>query len=373
LEVKAAAACLAAVAAVAAAGVVLADGGGGGPPGNSLSENGQVFVVDRAGGPPRRLTDDGHDHTALAWARRGGRLASLFESGIVVLRPDGRRVKTFRGASASTDALAWSPGGRKLAFEAEYDNRHTGAIDARLVTVAVRSGARRTLAPVATGRPSWARDGRSLVYVRGDVVSESPSDCTPPPDRPPDPSCHPTKGPPPEEVWRVAANGSKAHRLVRNASSQFPAQLSRDGHRLVFARTRSDDDAAVAVWVARADGSHQRRLARGLIVPEVEWAPNDRDVAVIADGRLRAYAFVLSPSGRRRKLPRAIATGPMAWSPDGGLIAWASGRRIEVVRPNGRGRRVLARMAGGVEITALSWSPDGRRLAFTAAKPPPET
>jgi Tol biopolymer transport system component len=63
----------------------------------------------------------------------------------------------------------------------------------------------------------------------------------------------------------------------------------------------------------------------------------------------------------------------MAWSPDGGLIAWANGRRIEAIRPDGRGHRILTRLADGVAVGALSWSPDGRRLAFTAAKPPPET
>jgi Tol biopolymer transport system component len=87
---------------------------------------------------------------------------------------------------------------------------------------------------------------------------------------------------------------------------------------------------------------------------------------------MRSRAFVLSPSGKRRALPELIADGPLAWSPDGKLIAWARWRgsetTIDVVRPDGRGHRVLTRLAERVQVTGLSWSPDSRRLAFSASR-----
>jgi Tol biopolymer transport system component len=365
-----------AAAAVMAAVAVGGCGGAAGPPGGSLSDRAQIFVLDRHGGTPRQLTDDRHDRVSLVWAPDGRRLATAFGSGIEVLRADGRRLRSFGIAQVNPDdALAWSPNGRSLAFETLYDNRHTGATDAHLKSLAIRSGARRTLAGMATMRPSWAPGGHSLVYVHGDVIGVSPDSCTPPPDRPPDPTCVPEQ-PVPEQIWRVGAEGRGARRVVPNASSQFPPQLSRDGRRLVFAREPANDEGSVSIWVSRSDGSRQKRLAHGLSVPDVAWAPNGRDIAVLGAGRSRAWAFVLSPSGRRRKLPRVIDSGPMAWSPDGGQIAWVSVRQratlIEAVRPNGRARHVLARFAAGVQINILTWSPDGRRLAFTAAKPPPE-
>jgi Tol biopolymer transport system component len=373
---KVAAVALAVVAALSGVGIVLARAGGGAP-GSSLSDRAQVFMLDRGGGTARQLTDDSHDRSGLAWSPGGDRLASSFASGIEVLRPDGRRLRSFGSPHLNDDsAIAWSPNGRKLAYETLYDNRRTGAIDAHLKSVDIRSGVRRTLADMATVRPSWAPEGRSLVYVHGDVVGVAPDACTPPPDRPPDPTCVPEK-PVPEEVWRVGDDGRGARRVVRNASSQFPPQLSRDGRRLLFAREAANDEGSVSVWVSRSDGGHQKRLAGGLTVPDVAWAPNGRDVAVLNSGRLRAWAFVLSPFGQRRKLPRVIDSGPMAWSPDGGLIAWVGERGratvIEAVLPNGRGHRVLTRLAAGVRVNELSWSPDGRRLAFTADKPPPET
>src|SRR3954462_12776199 len=222
---KAVAAVIGAITAMSVAGAVLA---GTGNTGSSLSDKAQVFVLDGSGGGARQLTH-GHTRSDIAWAPTSDRLATSFVSGIEVLSPDGRRLRSFGITHVQgEDALAWSPNGRALAFETLYDNRQTGAIDARLKSLSLRSGVRRRLSPMATVRPGWARNSRSLVYVRGDVVGVSPDECTPPPDRPPDPTCIPEK-PVPEEVWRVGANGRGARRLVHNASSQFSPQLSPSG------------------------------------------------------------------------------------------------------------------------------------------------
>jgi Tol biopolymer transport system component len=341
----------------------------------SLSEKTQLFVVGRSGGL-RQLTTGPRDHFGLAWSPNSRRLATPFGSGIEVLDPSGGRVKTVRISHINEDdSIAWSPSGRYIAFETTYDNRRTGAIDARLRTLDVHTTARHTVAHPASVRPSWTPGSGVLVYVRGDVVGVAPVDCTPPPDRPPDPTCRPEKAKP-DEIWKVRADGRGARRLVTPASSQFSPQLSHDGRRLLYARTPASDDGAVGVWIARRNGSHRKRLAKNLTIPDVAWAPNDRDVVVIAAGRSRSWAFVVSPSGRRRKLPRAIDSNPMAWSPDGQLIAWPKysrrGPSIETIHPDGGGRRVIARLPAGVQVDEMSWSPDGRRLAFTARKPPPE-
>jgi Tol biopolymer transport system component len=329
-----------------AVGAVAAAVALGGCGGDRLGDNSQVFVLDRAGGEPRQVTHDAdHDYTAPAWSPRGDRLASSSDSGISLFSPDGNRLRDFHLANVNNDTpLAWSRDGRRLAFETTYDNRSTGSTDAHLVTLAVGSGAVRTLADVASDTPSWTRRDHSLVYLTGDlVIDEDPVRVA---------------------IWSVDASGGRPHRIVRGAADHFAPQISADGRRLLFARRNS-------VWVARPDGRRQRRLASGVDLPVATWAPNGRDVTTVTSETARSRAFVVSPSGRRRALPALIRDGPVAWSPDGRLIAWA--RRggettIDAVRPDGSGHRVLMRLGGGVEVSGLSWSPDGRRLALAASR-----
>ena len=59
------------------------------------------------------------------------------------------------------------------------------------------------------------------------------------------------------------------------------------------------------------------------------------------------------------------AVGPPAWSPDGQMIAFRSGRdgngAIYVMNADGSGQRKLTRNAGD---SVSSWSPDGRKITF---------
>ena len=332
---------------VAAAAAAALAGCGGGPPGDSLGDKAQVFVLDVRHGDLRQITDDGDDYAPPAWSPSGDRIAGSFGSGIVLLSPDGRRLKGFHVANVNAETPpAWSRDGRRLAFETTYDNRRTGSTDARLTLLLVATGARRAPGNFAVDTPSWSPHDRSLVYLTGDLVIDT----------------KPIR----QQIWSVRPAGGKPRRIARGATDDFPPQLSRDGRRLLFARPNS-------IWTARADGSRQTRLAKGLSLPAAAWAPNDRDVAAVTSGEARSHAFLLSPAGKRRALlPRMIASEPVAWAPGGRLIAWAdehSGATlIHVVRPDGSGHRVVAHMADRVVIVGLTWSPDSRRLAFSAYK-----
>jgi len=104
------------------------------------------------------------------------------------------------------------------------------------------------------------------------------------------------------DVFAVPARGGRVRRLTRGGVSLDPS-WSPDGRRLAFSKFTPNDSYAVGVFVARADGSGLRQIARG-------------------------------------------ANSPV-WSPDGTRIAYTRGSRLVVARPDGSARRVIERVAQG--------------------------
>jgi Tol biopolymer transport system component len=78
--------------------------------------------------------------------------------------------------------------------------------------------------------------------------------------------------------------------------------------------------------------------------------------------RFGRAVFVLEPDGSwRRKLPALGGAPYVEWSPDGEWIAFGNGD-LFAVRPDGSGRRLVAR-----DAESLSWAPDGEQLVFMRA------
>jgi TolB protein len=69
----------------------------------------------------------------------------------------------------------------------------------------------------------------------------------------------------------------------------------------------------------------------------------------------------------RLLLKEEYRIGPIAWSPDGRLVAFV-GMGVEVMSPDGRERRAIG--SGFIGGLPPIWSPDSHYLAFTAEAPP---
>jgi TolB protein len=135
--------------------------------------------------------------------------------------------------------------------------------------------------------------------------------------------------------------------------------------RIVYSSVAGD------LWVMAADGSDRRRLTHSGagIDYSPTWSPDGTRVAFRTTrgspaGSDPSNIFVVNAdgSGERQLTPaRGAAAGGLfpAWSPDGRWIAYSNGAGINLVCPDGSGRRPL-----GVAGECSVWSPDGSELMF---------
>ena len=126
---------------------------------------------------------------------------------------------------------------------------------------------------------------------------------------------------------------------------------------------------SVGIFVANQTGKHLRRVAvvklGGFPQPlqDMTWAP--RDTKLVWDHRFgeapnKVRIFVADTRrGGMIKIARGMEP---AWAPRGRVLAYKGFPGIHLIRPDGRGDRLLTR---GAFDGSPSWSPDGRYLVFT--------
>jgi Tol biopolymer transport system component/imidazolonepropionase-like amidohydrolase len=352
---------------------------------------GAIWAYDAAGGPARRLIDDGYDARLPMWAPDGTRLA--FQGyhrdtwHLWVMNADGSGLQQVTYGPFDDREPVWSPDGQRLAFSSD----RSGHYDIWTVAPATGEVTRLTTSPSNESMPAWSPDGREIAFV----------------------SDRQERG-----VYAQAVAGGAERRLVADASA-VAAAWTADGRGVVY----SAIDGATARLLAgganladpgedvfpfrpqvvggdvlyTADGVVKRRpLAGGaaralafsadIALHRPPFTPKGRDVDAAGPQPVRGLMHpAISPDGTRiafaalgdlwmvstqpgQAVPQRLTddvfveTNPV-WSPDGRELAYSSDRDGAValwIRDlgSGRDRRVAA---GG---TTGAWSPDGTRLAF---------
>jgi Tol biopolymer transport system component len=131
------------------------------------------------------------------------------------------------------------------------------------------------------------------------------------------------------------------------------------------------------VYLISRHGSGKRR-ALSFPADFIRVSPDEKWVAIVAGGVPRRrpwpeYSFwttkldrstgvVRNQAARHAILPNV---GDLDWSPDSRWLVFALGRRIAVVRANGRGMKTLIEESVGDRLLIQpNWSPNGQAIVF---------
>lgn len=271
-----------------------------------------------------------------------GLLLSVRNGDLYLAEPDGsNEVLAVHVDGFDLSSPRWSPDGRLIAVQTEEPA--ILIVDAQTLEV-------RRLASGSIG--SWSPDGRRLLITTPgdrravlDIETGRPAD--------------------------VRLTGQD----VVLAGYRWPGVWSPDGRSIVVDR---EDGTLVRIDV---ETGALTRLGRIELFGwyEVDWAPDGTRLAYTKGAERAGAAPLLIVDGDGRN-PRQLIGSDLVpddphWSPDGEWIAYtvrmpdqgdqAGERAIEVVRPDGTGRRRL--VDGWVRL--VGWAPDGRSIAYTVEVP----
>jgi Tol biopolymer transport system component len=228
----------------------------------------EIFVMDADGSNPRQITFNSLDDEAPAWSPNGKRIAfqrdldpvrGQSDYDIFTMRANGTRERNLTNSPGVQDFDPdWSPDGRRIAFASELDG------DDEIYTMKPNGSGLRQLTfndGPFEGQPNWSPDGRKIAFTSDrDAVPETPFQT---------------------EIYTMRADGSNQTRLTfDDLSDEFPA-WSPDGRQIAFLSFRDvtpGTEGNSEIFTMRADGSNQVNRTNNLafdITPD--WQPLDND------------------------------------------------------------------------------------------------
>jgi Tol biopolymer transport system component len=186
-------------------------------------------------------------------------------------------------------------------------------------------------------------------------------------------------------IWVMRADGSHEHR-VASSSKRFVDQVptyTRSGRHIVFSRCRGE---VCGIWKMRSNGTHKRALTPFREVNETVDAapsvsPNGRRIVFtrfLKDGiEARVFMMRIDGSHLHPLTPPHFEGGSPDWMPNGDRIVFTSnsfrtGSSVFTIRPDGRGIHRLTPSRYPHNDAAATFSPRGNRIAFISDRNYPD-
>jgi dipeptidyl aminopeptidase/acylaminoacyl peptidase len=316
----------------------------------------QIWMVDTAGGVPRRFTAGPRRDTEPRWSPDGTRLAFVSEreakkkGQLYVMPADGGEPTPLSDLKNGVTNPVWSPDGTRIGFvsrvggwqEPESEEEKQKSRPPRVITSL-----------------KYRYNGEGFTYDR----------------RP--------------HLFVVSSDGGEPRQITDGDWVDADPAWSPDGRLIAFSSARhveKDDDDASDLWLVGAEGGEPRRVTdtagpTGL----ASFSPDGRTIAYFGrrarndfGGNVRVFTIPAAggglPTCLTMGLDRSCAPLPVRplWSADGQWVTFAAEDRgaLSIYRVGISGGAAPERVIGGERVvTGFSTSRDGRMLAFTGTDP----
>lgn len=177
-----------------------------------------------------------------------------------------------------------------------------------------------------------------------------------------------------EQIYRIDATGTRETRLTNDNMRDLVPTWSPSGYEIAYLGI---DGSNSSIWIMNSDGSSPRKVTdpttTGAIFAPLAWSPDGHQIAFASGPPDRSNIMLLTPkTGEVKQLTNlpGIATGP-AWSPDGTTLVFTvattdgptTRAALYTIHADGTGLKQIT--SGDVHDGRPTWSPDGARIAFT--------
>jgi len=305
----------------------------------------QIWLVNAAGGEPKRLTPEGDFAVPAVW------------------HPDGRRLMYATILEGSVYAMVVdvdSGGSRRLLPEETRPHFAVWSPDAGRVVVGMFAGGQQTI---------WFADsmGGNLRQATSEGFENTSGWDTP---WSPDGSAilYTSRRTGTSDIWVLPVDGSPARQLTSDVRDDDAAAWSPDGRWVVFRSNRGLQDD---VWIVPAEGGEPRRVTDDALREEAPfWRPGTGEIAYRVSRQSRSLWTHGIADGTERQLTHdSLDVSRFNLSSAGKVLAvFNRGGGVSdfaVLSLAGGEPRMLLRDA---RSNSANWSPDGSRLAFTSTR-----